>query len=69
MSAPTEATGLVPNVDRGPRERSGIRPHGTGPAPAVSAATAASRARPAWPPRTDAPRLAGRGRPCTARAI
>lgn len=29
MSAPTEALGLVPNYDRGPRERFDIRPHGT----------------------------------------
>jgi hypothetical protein len=29
VSAPTEALGLVPNWDRGPRERSDIRPHGT----------------------------------------
>ncbi len=29
MSAPTEALGLVPNYDRGPRQRFDIRPHGT----------------------------------------
>lgn len=29
MSAPTEAIGLVPNDDRGPRQRFDIRPHGT----------------------------------------
>jgi hypothetical protein len=29
VSAPTEAGGLVPNLDRGPREWSDIRPHGS----------------------------------------
>ena len=29
MSAPTEVAALVPNDDRGPRERFDIRPHGT----------------------------------------
>jgi hypothetical protein len=29
MSAPTEALGLVPNLDRRPREWYDIRPHGT----------------------------------------
>jgi hypothetical protein len=29
VSAPTEAIGLVPNDDRGPRQRYDIRPHGT----------------------------------------
>ncbi len=29
MSAPTEVAALVPNEDRGPRERYDIRPHGT----------------------------------------
>jgi hypothetical protein len=29
VSAPTEALGLIPNYDRGPRERFDIRPHGT----------------------------------------
>ena len=29
MSAPTEALGLVPNLDRRPGEWSDIRPHGT----------------------------------------
>ncbi len=29
MSAPTEVAVLVPNDDRGPRERFDIRPHGT----------------------------------------
>ena len=29
MSAPTEVVTLVPNDDRGPRERFDIRPHGT----------------------------------------
>jgi hypothetical protein len=29
VSAPTEVAALVPNEDRGPRERFDIRPHGT----------------------------------------
>jgi hypothetical protein len=29
VSAPTEPVGLVPNYDRGPRQRYDIRPHGT----------------------------------------
>ena len=29
MSAPTEVAALVPNDDRGPRQRFDIRPHGT----------------------------------------
>ncbi len=29
MSAPTEVAALVPNGDRGPRQRFDIRPHGT----------------------------------------
>lgn len=57
MSAPTEAIGLVPNVDRGPRERFDIRPHGTeararrerrhGRKPCPSCLAAENRAR-AW---------------------
>lgn len=29
MTAPTDAPGLVPNYERGPRQRSDIKPHGT----------------------------------------
>jgi hypothetical protein len=29
VTAPTDASGLVPNHNRGPRQRSDIRPHGT----------------------------------------
>jgi len=65
VSAPTEVAALVPNEDRGPRQRYDIRPHGTEARSRRHRRYGEKPARPAWP-LTTAPTPTGR--PCGPQA-